>query len=106
MVRTPDGETVTLLNPRISDESANTDEQCLSFFEVRGMVRRPLAIEVEHQDIDGTIRITTFERGMARMVCHEIDHLYGVLYRSRMRPGVGPIPVSTYHGTGQQWTYR
>ncbi len=109
VVRTPDGETVTLLNPRISDESADSDEQyegCLSFFEVRGMVPRPLAIEVEHQDTDGTVRITTFERGMARMVCHEIDHLYGMLYRSRMRPGVDPIPVSTYHGTGQQWTYR
>ena len=28
-------------------------EGCLSFFDVRGMVPRPLAIEVEHQDIDG-----------------------------------------------------
>ena len=52
VIRTPDGETITLLNPRICDESAETDEQyegCLSFFEVRGMVPRPLAIEVEHQ---------------------------------------------------------
>jgi hypothetical protein len=31
--------------------------------DVRGMVPRPLAIEVEHQDIDGTVRITAFERG-------------------------------------------
>jgi peptide deformylase len=109
VVRTPEGETVTLLNPRICDESAETDEQyegCLSFFEVRGMVPRPLAIEVEHQDIDGTTRITTFERGMARLVYHEVDHLFGVLYRSRMKPGVEPIPVSMYKGTGQQWTYR
>jgi peptide deformylase len=109
MIRTPEGETVTLLNPRISDESAETDEQyegCLSFFDVRGKVPRPLAIEVEHQDIDGTTRITTFERGMARLVCHEVDHLFGLLYRSRMRPGVEPIPVSKYKGTGQQWTYR
>jgi peptide deformylase len=45
VIRTPEGETVTLLNPRISDESADTDEQyegCLSFFDVRGMVPRPL----------------------------------------------------------------
>ena len=109
VIRTPDGETVTLLNPRISDESAETDEQyegCLSFFDVRGMVPRPLAIEVEHQDIDGTTRITAFERGMARLVYHEVDHLFGVLYRSRMRPGAEPIPVSKYKGAGQQWTYR
>jgi peptide deformylase len=109
VVRTPEGETVTLLNPRICDESAEVDEQyegCLSFFELRGMVPRPLAIEVEHQDTDGTIRITTFERGMARLVYHEVDHLFGRLYRSRMRPGVAPIPVGQYRGTGQQWSYR
>jgi peptide deformylase len=109
VVRTPEGETVTLLNPRICDQSAETDEQyegCLSFFDVRGMVPRPLAIEVEHQDIDGTTRITSFERGMARLVCHEVDHLFGALYRSRMRAGVEPISVSVYTGTGQQWTYR
>jgi peptide deformylase len=109
VIRAPEGGTVTLLNPRISDQAAETDDQyegCLSFFEVRGIVPRPLVIEVEHQDIDGTIRITTFERGMARLVCHEVDHLLGVLYRSRMRPGIAPIPVSQYRGTGQQWTYR
>ena len=69
-------------------------------------VPRPRAIEVAHQDLDGTTRITAFERGMARLVCHEVDHLFGVLYRSRMRPGVEPIPVSKYTGTGQKWTYR
>ena len=34
VVRTPDGETITLLNPRICDQSAETDEQyegCLEF---------------------------------------------------------------------------
>jgi peptide deformylase len=109
VIRTLEGEILTLLNPRICDESADTDEQyegCLSFFDVRGMVPRPLAIEVEHQDTDGTIRITTFERGVARLVCHEVDHLFGMLYRSRMKPGVEPIPVSMYKGGGQQWTYR
>ena len=109
IVRTPDGETITLLNPRITDESADRDDQyegCLSFFDVRGMVPRPLAIEVEHQDIDGTVRITTFERGTARLVCHEIDHLFGILYRSRMKAGIEPIPVSKYKGTGQRWDYR
>jgi peptide deformylase len=109
VVRTSEGETVTLLNPRITDQSAEQDEQyegCLSFFDVRGAVPRPLAIEVEHQEIDGSTRITTFERGMARLVYHEIDHLFGVLYRTRMRSGIEPIPVSKYKGAGQQWTYR
>lgn len=109
VIRTPEGETVTLLNPRIYDQSAETDDRyegCLSFFGVRGMVPRPLGIEVEHQDIDGTTKITEFEQGMARLVCHEVDHLFGMLYRARMKPGVEPIPVSRYTGTGQQWAYQ
>jgi peptide deformylase len=109
VIRTPDGETLTLLNPRICDESAETDEQyegCLSFFDVRGKVPRPLVIEVEHTDIDGLVKITSFEKGLARLIGHEVDHLFGRLYRARMRPGVEPIPVSAYRGTGQDWTYR
>ncbi|MEV4043124.1 peptide deformylase [Streptomyces sp. NPDC049744] len=108
LVRTPDGESITLFNPRIVEESPETDEQyegCLSFFDVRGKVPRPLAISVEHQDIDGTERITIFERGLARLVAHEVDHLHGQLYRSRMREGVDPIPVAEYKGTGSGWKY-
>jgi peptide deformylase len=108
IVRTPEGESITLFNPRIVEESPDTDEQyegCLSFFDVRGKVPRPLAISVEHQDIDGTERITIFERGLARLVAHEVDHLHGTLYRTRMREGVYPIPVAEYRGTGKTWSY-
>jgi peptide deformylase len=108
VVGTPDGETITLLNPRVTDTSAETDEQyegCLSFFDVRGRVPRPLGIEVEHQDVDGTTHMTTFVRGLARLVSHETDHLNGVLYKTRMRPGVEPIPVAQYRGTGEKWSY-
>lgn len=109
IVRAPDGESITLFNPRIVEESPESDEQyegCLSFFDVRGKVPRPLAISVEHQDIDGTQRITIFERGLARLVAHEVDHLHGTLYRTRMREGVEPIPVSEYRGTGNTWSYE
>ncbi|MEU4502629.1 peptide deformylase [Streptomyces sp. NPDC024089] len=108
IVRTPEGEAITLLNPRIIEESGDFDEQyegCLSFFDVRGMVPRPMSISVEHTDIDGQQRITIFERGHARLVAHEVDHLHGLLYRSKMRPGIKPIPVSEYRGTGQTWQY-
>jgi peptide deformylase len=109
VIHTPDGDSITLLNPRVIDQSAETDEQyegCLSFFDVRGMVPRPLEIELEHQTVDGETRITTFERGTARLVAHEVDHLYGMLYRTRMRPGIEPIPVSEYKGIGRQWSYE
>ncbi|SDG28492.1 Polypeptide deformylase [Sinosporangium album] len=64
-----------LINPSIIDQSVEVDEQyegCLSFFDVRGMVPRPVRIEVEHQDIDGTVLITSFEGAVARLVCHEM----------------------------------
>jgi peptide deformylase len=48
---------------------------------------------------------TVYERGLARLVAHEIDHLDGLLYLSRMRPGVEPIPVEQYRQTGRSWTY-
>ena len=108
LVRTPDGETFTLLNPRVIEESPETDEQyegCLSFFDVRGMVPRPLCLEVEHQDLDGARRLPVFERGVARLVAHELDHLDGDLYTDRMAPGIEPIPVSEYRGTGKTWHY-
>ncbi|HZM81642.1 MAG TPA: peptide deformylase [Candidatus Limnocylindrales bacterium] len=108
VVRTPEDHVITLLNPRIVGESATVNEQyegCLSFFDVRGMVPRPDVIEVEHQDIEGNILITEFTAGVARLVGHEIDHLFGTLYRARMRPGVLPIPVAHYTGTGQRWGF-
>jgi peptide deformylase len=105
----PDAEPIVLLNPRVVTESAETDEQyegCLSFFDVRGLVPRPLRLEIEHTQLDGRQVITVLEAGLARLAGHEIDHLYGRLYTDRMREGVKPIPVEEYRGTGQAWTYR
>ena len=95
MVRPPErgAEPVVLLNPRVVGESSETDEQyegCLSFFDYRGLVARPLRIEVEHARFDGTRVITSFERAMARLVSHEIDHLEGRLYVDRMAAGRQP----------------
>lgn len=50
--------------------------------------------------------ITTFTDGAARLVAHEVDHLYGRLYPDRMRDGAQPVPVEEYTGTGHAWTYR
>jgi peptide deformylase len=98
--------TIVLLNPRLVDHGDETDEQyegCLSFFDVRGLVPRPLVIHVEHQSLSGARRITVFEHSVARLVAHELDHLEGRLYTDLMRPGVEPIPVEQYNGTGTSW---
>lgn len=108
IVWTPDGETITLFNPKIIEAGGEIDEQyegCLSFFDVRGQVPRSRVIYVEHATVDGTTKITKFERGLARLVAHEVDHLHGLLYTARMRPGVEPIPIEQYRGTGTTWKY-
>jgi peptide deformylase len=104
----PGAEPLVMLNPEVISESAEIDEQyegCLSFFDVRGLVPRALHIEVACRKPDGQHYILALADGMARLAAHEIDHLAGKLYVSRMRDGVKPIPVSEYRGTGHAWTY-
>lgn len=101
-------EPVVLLNPRVVNASPDTDEQyegCLSFFDQRGLVARPLRIEVAHARYDGTQVITSFERAMARLVSHEIDHLEGRLYVDRMVAGAPLVPIEEYRQTGRPWAY-
>ncbi len=109
IVRPPGSDDViTLLNPRVIENSEDRDERyegCLSFFDVRCLVPRPLVIHVEHQDITGDRRITIFDRGIARLVAHEVDHLHGILCRDHLREGVQPVPVEQYRGTGTSWHY-
>lgn len=101
-----DAPAVILLNPRITDRSDELDEQyegCLSFFDVRGLVPRPLKITVETTALTGQTVTTVYEHGLARMIHHAIDHLDGLLYTARMRTGVDPIPVEEYRLTGRAW---
>ncbi|KHD72951.1 peptide deformylase [Actinoplanes utahensis] len=110
VVRPPerDIDPVVLLNPRVVGESTECDEQyegCLSFFDYRGLVPRSLRIDVEHARFDGTRVVTTFERGLARLVSHEIDHLEGRLYVDRMQTDASLLPVAEYQQTGRPWDY-
>lgn len=61
------------------------DEGCLSvpgFFEV---VARPAKVWVRFQDISGAWQELETEGLMARAVCHETDHLRGLLYVDHLR---------------------
>ena len=103
-----DAEPLVLLNPRVISQSSQSDEQyegCLSFFDVRGMVPRPLQIEVACTSLDGQQHVLSLDTALARLAAHEIDHLSGLLYTARMHDGTHPIPVAEYRGTGHAWTY-
>ncbi|WP_431774885.1 peptide deformylase [Streptomyces cucumeris] len=104
-----DAPAIVLLNPKITDGSEETDEQyegCLSFFDVRGLVPRPLKITVETMALTGETVTVAYERGLARLIHHEIDHLGGLLYTARMSAEVDPIPVEEYRQSGRAWAYE
>ncbi|WP_280295739.1 peptide deformylase [Nocardia abscessus] len=105
----PNARAITLLNPTIAARSDDEDEQyegCLSFFDVRGKVPRPLRIEVEVTSLAGEIHRKAYQDGLARLIQHEIDHLDGILYTARMKPEAQPIPVDQYRQTGRTWSYE
>jgi len=104
----PEAPAIILLNPRITAASEEQDERyegCLSFFDVRGLVPRPLHITVETVMLTGESTTADYHYGLARLVIHEIEHLDGILYRVRMRPGVEPISIEEYRQTGSAWHY-
>ncbi len=76
-----------VINPRIvkaSSKKVSDWEGCLSLPKVRGLVPRPVSLEVAFVDRSGqkrTKRLTGFQ---ARVFQHEIDHLGGVLFVDRM----------------------
>ena len=56
------------------------DEGCLSVPEMVGKVVRPTKITIKGLDRDGKPQEHTFEDFRARVMCHEYDHLDGILY--------------------------
>lgn len=71
-----------LINPVITAQKGEQRgaEGCLSVKGKQGTVRRPYKVKVEYQDRKGKKHKLTAEGFFARAVCHELDHLDGVLY--------------------------
>ncbi len=108
VVKPQDEEPFSLINPVVlwrSDEKDAKYEGCLSFFDVRVPVPRPLAILVESSALSGERFERRFELGVARLVLHEIDHLHGRLARDLIPPGSKAIPLSEYQDSDRDWTY-
>lgn len=76
-----------LINPKIVSKSTDTDiewEGCLSVPDTYGKVIRFKKIKVRAQTLEGDdIQITATDF-LARVMQHEIDHLDGVLFTSRI----------------------
>ena len=75
-----------LVNPVIISQSGCDieEEGCLSCGKIRGKVKRPMVVTVSAQDRFGFHFTITGEKYLARCLCHEIDHLNGILFIDKL----------------------
>ena len=71
-----------MVNPVIIEAKGDQTgwEGCLSVRGKRGVVTRPNIVKVEFSDRKGKRKKLTARGFFARAVCHELDHLDGILY--------------------------
>ncbi len=70
------------VNPEITNQSTIRPvgtEACLSIPGKSFDVTRPLWVELRWQDLDGVAHHGRFEGVQAICICHELDHLNGLL---------------------------
>lgn len=75
-----------LINPEIIDSFGEVVEKegCLSVKGQQGYVKRPEEVTVKALDRYGNEFVITGVGLLARALCHEIDHLDGILYTDKV----------------------
>ena len=75
-----------MINPVVLETRGEAEdvEGCLSFPELFGLVKRPTYVKIEAADREGRIYELEAEDFEARCILHEIDHLDGVLFDSKI----------------------
>lgn len=81
-----DTGTIELINPVILDANGEQTgvEGCLSFPDLYGEVTRPDYVKVKAQNRKGKFFVIEAEDFLARAIQHEIDHLNGILFTSKV----------------------
>ncbi len=83
---TPDSQLLVLVNPRLAAQSGSqpSEEGCLSIPGLTETIERPARVTVAALDADGRAFEVAAEGLLARALCHEIDHLDGILFVDRL----------------------
>lgn len=81
-----DSGTIEMINPEILEIKGEQigPEGCLSFPGLYGEVSRPDYVKVKAQDRKGKFYTLEAEDFLARAILHEIDHLQGILFTSKV----------------------
>lgn len=80
---------IKLINPVITKSKGEqeVEEGCLSFPNQYGKIRRPTEVTMEALDENGE-KIKIKAKGLlAQAICHELDHLDGILFVDKIIPG-------------------
>lgn len=77
---------IKLVNPEIVKQEGEqlVVEGCLSFPGVWGKVRRPYKVTVRALDENGKPMVLEAEGELAKCLCHEIDHLNGIVFTEKI----------------------
>jgi peptide deformylase len=83
---------IEMVNPEVlqTEGSVIDIEGCLSFPELFGEVERPFYVRIKAQERNGTWYELEAEDYEARAILHEIDHLDGILFDSKILRIVDP----------------
>lgn len=78
---------LVMANPRVTttEGRSSVEEGCLSFPGLFTTLQRPRSLRLEYQDVTGARRELAVEGLLAQAVCHEVDHLDGVLLVHHLR---------------------
>jgi len=79
---------IVLVNPEIvrKEGEVTCEEGCLSVPDIREKVARPYRVTVSGLDLEGQPVEVDAEDLLARVLCHEIDHLDGILFVEKLSP--------------------
>jgi peptide deformylase len=77
-----------VINPELIEANGALamDEGCLSFPGLTGLITRPERIKVRYTNLEGETVTEEADGLLARCFLHEIDHLDGILFISKMTP--------------------
>lgn len=78
---------IVLINPKIVSQSEATDirwEACLSIPNSIGQVKRSKRVSISYLNLDGTESKIKADGFLARVIQHEMDHLNGILFTSKV----------------------
>ncbi len=79
---------IILINPELVSQEGEIilEEGCLSVPDITEKVTRPSHVVIKGLDLKGNERIIEAEGTLARVFCHEIDHVNGKLFFENLSP--------------------